>query len=83
MANPGRLPVARRRHRQRFWDGIATGSSIAVAGALAGVCGFQRSLRRADFPGCQVNRDNSSRACGDHGTRHVAPRWTLAVLAAG
>jgi len=83
MATAGRLPVARRRHRQRFRDGIATGSSTAVAGALAGVWWFQRSLRRADFPGYQANRDNSSRACSDHWTRHAAPRWSLAVLAAG
>src|SRR5712691_11417818 len=34
---PGRPPVGRREHRQRFWEAIARGSSSENAGALAGV----------------------------------------------
>ena len=35
--SPGRPPVARREHRQRFWEAIARGISSAQAGTLAGV----------------------------------------------
>jgi hypothetical protein len=37
MRSPGRPPVARREHRQRFWEAIAEGLSSEDAGVLAGV----------------------------------------------
>ncbi|MGH2870456.1 MAG: IS30 family transposase, partial [Solirubrobacteraceae bacterium] len=37
MRSPGRPPVARREHRQRFWAGIARGLSSEDAAAAAGV----------------------------------------------
>ena len=37
MRSPGRPPVARREHRQRFWEGIAAGLSSEDAGVVAGV----------------------------------------------
>jgi hypothetical protein len=37
MRSPGRPPVARREHRQRFWEAIADGSSSEDAGVAAGV----------------------------------------------
>src|SRR5882724_9212646 len=37
MRSPGRPPVGRREHRQRFWEAIARGSSSEEAGLLAGV----------------------------------------------
>ena len=37
MRSPGRPPVARREHRQRFWEAIARGLSSEEAGAVAGV----------------------------------------------
>src|ERR687895_1292045 len=37
MRSPGRPPVGRREHRQRFWDAIAQGLSSEEAGAAAGV----------------------------------------------
>jgi IS30 family transposase len=37
MRSPGRPPVARREHRQRFWEAIAGGSSSEEAGVAAGV----------------------------------------------
>jgi hypothetical protein len=37
MRSPGRPPVARREHRQRFWAAIATGLPSDQAGVLAGV----------------------------------------------
>jgi hypothetical protein len=37
MRSPGRLPVGRREHRQRFWVAIARGSSSEDAGVAAGV----------------------------------------------
>jgi IS30 family transposase len=37
MRSPGRPPVARREHRQRFWAAIARGASSEDAGELAGV----------------------------------------------
>ena len=37
MYSPGRPPVARRDHRQRFWEAIAAGASSEDAGRLAGV----------------------------------------------
>ena len=37
MWSPGRPPVGRREHRERFWEGIAGGLSSEHAGVLAGV----------------------------------------------
>jgi hypothetical protein len=37
MRSPGRPPVGRREHRQRFWVAIARGSSSEDAGVAAGV----------------------------------------------
>ena len=37
MRSPGRPPVARREHRQRFWEAIAEGLSSEDAGVAAGV----------------------------------------------
>jgi IS30 family transposase len=37
MRSPGRPPVARREHRQRFWKAIARGESSEEAGVEAGV----------------------------------------------
>lgn len=37
MRSPGRPPVARREHRQRFWKAIADGLSSEDAGVVAGV----------------------------------------------
>ena len=37
MRSPGRPPVARREHRERFWLAIASGSSSEDAGVAAGV----------------------------------------------
>jgi hypothetical protein len=37
MRSPGRPPVARREHRQRFWAAIADGMSSDRAGVVAGV----------------------------------------------
>ena len=37
MRSPGRPPVARREHRQRFWKAIANGLSSEEAGPAAGV----------------------------------------------
>lgn len=37
MRSPGRPPVARREHRQRFWAAIARGASSEDAGVQAGV----------------------------------------------
>jgi IS30 family transposase len=37
MRSPGRPPVARREHRQRFWEAIARGVSSEDAAAAAGV----------------------------------------------
>jgi hypothetical protein len=37
MRSPGRPPVARREHRQRFWEEIARGMTSAAAGVIAGV----------------------------------------------
>jgi hypothetical protein len=37
MRSPGRPPVGRREHRQRFWEGIARGLSSEEAGVAAGV----------------------------------------------
>ncbi|HKS52208.1 MAG TPA: IS30 family transposase, partial [Pseudonocardiaceae bacterium] len=37
MRSPGRPPVARREHRQRFWAAIARGLSSEDAGVVAGV----------------------------------------------
>ncbi len=37
MWSPGRPPVARREHRQRFWSAIAQGLSTEEAAAVAGV----------------------------------------------
>ncbi len=37
MRSPGRPPVARREHRQRFWEEIARGASSEDAGVRAGV----------------------------------------------
>ena len=39
MRSPGRPPVGRREHRQRFWAAIARGVSSEVAAAEAGVSG--------------------------------------------
>jgi IS30 family transposase len=37
MRSPGRPPVGRREHRQRFWEGIARGLSSEEAGVAAGI----------------------------------------------
>ena len=37
MRSPGRPPVGRREHRQRFWEAIARGLSSEDAGTVAGV----------------------------------------------
>ena len=37
MPSPGRPPVGRREHRQRFWEAIARGLSSEEAGMVAGV----------------------------------------------
>jgi IS30 family transposase len=37
MRSPGRPPVVRREHRQRFWEAIAKGLSSEDAGVVAGV----------------------------------------------
>jgi IS30 family transposase len=37
MRSPGRPPVARREHRQRFWEEIARGTTSEDAGVIAGV----------------------------------------------
>lgn len=37
MRSPGRPPVARREHRQRFWEAIARGLASEDAAAVAGV----------------------------------------------
>ena len=37
MPSPGRPPVGRREHRQRFWEAIARGLSSEEAGVVAGV----------------------------------------------
>src|SRR3984885_12711397 len=37
MRSPGRPPVGRREHRQRFWAAIARGLSSEAAGVEAGV----------------------------------------------
>jgi IS30 family transposase len=37
MRSPGRPPVGRREHRQRFWEAIARGLTSEQAGILAGV----------------------------------------------
>ena len=37
MRSPGRPPVARREHRQRFWAAIARGATSEDAGVIAGV----------------------------------------------
>ena len=37
MRSPGRPPVARREHRQRFWEAIARGVTSENAGVEAGV----------------------------------------------
>src|SRR5438093_9395626 len=37
MRSPGRPPVARREHRQRFWEAIASGATSEDAGVAAGV----------------------------------------------
>jgi hypothetical protein len=37
LRSPGRPPVARREHRQRFWQAIADGLSSQDAGLAAGV----------------------------------------------
>jgi hypothetical protein len=37
MRSPGRPPVARREHRQRFWEAMARGAASEDAGVEAGV----------------------------------------------
>src|SRR5438045_9667426 len=37
MRSPGRPPIARREHRQRFWAAIAKGLTSEDAGVAAGV----------------------------------------------
>src|SRR5512132_3223764 len=37
MRSPGRPPVGRREHRQRFWNAVGRGSSSEEAGVSAGV----------------------------------------------
>ena len=37
MRSPGRPPVGRREHRQRFWEAVARGLASEDAGAVAGV----------------------------------------------
>src|SRR6266508_3952211 len=37
MRSPGRPPVGRREHRQRFWDAVGRGMSSEDAGVEAGV----------------------------------------------
>src|SRR5512144_3328159 len=37
LRSPGRPPVARREHRQRFWEAIARGLSTEAAAVEAGV----------------------------------------------
>ena len=37
MPSPGRPPVGRREHRQRFWEAIARGLSSEESGVVAGV----------------------------------------------
>jgi IS30 family transposase len=39
MRSPGRPPVGRREHRQRFWAAVAAGATSIDAAALAGVSG--------------------------------------------
>ena len=39
MRSPGRPPVGRREHRQRFWAAIASGATSIEAAAEAGVSG--------------------------------------------
>jgi hypothetical protein len=67
MRSPGRPPVARREHRQRFWEAIARGvasedAGVAAGGRVAVVAGVWRHatvglpathgpLRRATSPG--------------------------------
>ena len=49
MRSPGRPPVGRREHRERFWEGIAGGLSSEEAG-VSPVVG-SRWFRRAQTPG--------------------------------
>src|SRR3990172_11422085 len=37
MRSPGRPPVGRREHRQRFWEAVARGLASEDAGVVAGV----------------------------------------------
>jgi transposase, IS30 family len=44
MRSPGRPPVGRREHRQRFWEAIARGVSSEEAAAAAGVSAARRPV---------------------------------------
>ena len=64
MRSPGRPPVARREHRQRFWEAIADGLSSEEAGVVAGVSPAVGSRWFREGGGMRsITRDESSGRC--------------------
>ena len=89
MRSPGRPPVARREHRQRFWEAIAGGLSSEEAGVSAGVSpavgtrwfregGGMPTVSRAPLSGrflCFVEREEIALLdARDCGVREIARR---------
>src|SRR3954469_14205753 len=89
MRSPGRPPVARREHRQRFWAAIADGVWSDRAGVLAGVSpavgvrwfregGGMRSVSRAPLSGRYLSfaerEEIALLKAGGCGVREIARR---------
>jgi hypothetical protein len=83
MCSPGRPPVWRREHRQRFWDLIAQGGTSELAAVNVGVsqpvgtrwfreAGGMRDVRTAPLSGRYLS-------CVEHDERQCLVR-TVAVL---
>jgi IS30 family transposase len=87
MRSPGRPPVARREHRQRFWEEIARGATSEDAGVIAGVspavgtrwfreCGGMPNITQAALSGRYLSfadREEVAILRGQgHGVRQIA-----------
>ena len=94
MRSPGRPPVARREHRQRFWKAIADGLSSENAGVVAGVSpavgtrwvrdsGGMSSITQAPLSGRYLSfeerEENALLRAQDCGVREIARRIGRAV----
>ena len=89
MRSPGRPPVARREHRQRFWKAIADGLSSENAGVVAGVSpavgtrwfresGGMASVTQKPLSGCYLSFEEREEIAllraQDQGVREIARR---------